>query len=793
MQEKKSVIIVGSGLGGLSAGALLAKQGFKVTVIEKHFQYGGYATMFKRRGSNGKIINFDVSLHGIGNLSKDRNQYKIFDKIGLFDKIEVLRKKETATIVKKNSEVDIYDSWDKYLEDSIERYPEEADGIRALFGFLKDLDHDMEINAYRDKKIPKFYDELSNISIYDFVKKYVNNEEFIYDFCFLWLYYGLQPKQLNALYYCLAWIGYHIGGTYYIKGGGGALSDALVSIIEENNGILIKNEEIETIIENNGKIDKVISKKGKEYYADIYILNGCPIPLVERMNDSDLKKQELENFYRLNPSISLTQLYIGLDDNPEKYGLNKADYFFENTDPDFGFSSIENGDYKTTPMAIVNYNLMDPDLNKDCGFIAITIGDYMKLWPEDKEEYIKQKKFVTNVLCERLYEKFPQVKGHIIALELGTPRTMQRYTDNIGGAVYGFEQSLDGSGYSRPYIKSSFENLYYASAWTQPGGGYEGALRSGIMCSDLIINSKSKNVSNTSKPNDQMISSLYIKGMIAQANKEAAKNVKGIIELYFKDENEHYYVKVDNGKITLVKDTESNVKIICDYKIWKDIGDGNIRGEDAFRRKDLIVEGDLELFSHVPKIFSSNHLTTPEQRHKLIPYASLWIFLTLVPWIFFWILQNYLDPLLISGFAFGWLALLQLFGKPKVMKKNMQLESITLLSFAIYLLWYYFDIYTFNQYGHCISFLLPILLLLFLPIRSMCEEYTVYAYPKIMTDTILFKIINRKITIVWIMVFFIQSIFVDVIFYGYYWNPIFYSFELIGIIFSIVYPKIVLK
>ena len=65
------------------------------------------------------------------------------------------------------------------------------------------------------------------------------------------------------------------------------------------------------------------------------------------------------------------------------------------------------------------------------------------------------------------------------AIELGTPKTMQRYTNNKDWAIYGFSQKLSQAGFDRFYNKSHLKNLYFASAWTFPSGGFEGAMRAG--------------------------------------------------------------------------------------------------------------------------------------------------------------------------------------------------------------------------------------------------------------------------------------------------------------------------
>ncbi len=72
----KNIVIVGSGIGGLAVGAKLSKEGYNVTIIEKHFVAGGYATNFVRKAKTGEKVIFDVSLHGIGDLNEDREFYR---------------------------------------------------------------------------------------------------------------------------------------------------------------------------------------------------------------------------------------------------------------------------------------------------------------------------------------------------------------------------------------------------------------------------------------------------------------------------------------------------------------------------------------------------------------------------------------------------------------------------------------------------------------------------------------------------------------------------------------------
>lgn len=81
------IIIIGSGMGGLTASLKLAKSGKKVALFEKHYVPGGYATNFKRKGKDGNIYNFDSSLHALAGSGKNGAIYPIMDELGILKRV----------------------------------------------------------------------------------------------------------------------------------------------------------------------------------------------------------------------------------------------------------------------------------------------------------------------------------------------------------------------------------------------------------------------------------------------------------------------------------------------------------------------------------------------------------------------------------------------------------------------------------------------------------------------------------------------------------------------------------
>ena len=142
--------------------------------------------------------------------------------------------------------------------------------------------------------------------------------------------------------------------------------------------------------------------------------------------------------------------------------------------------------FETRSFTFVDYSQVDSGLapeGKSVG--AVCCIDYLEDWDKlDKKEYTKRKNEVADTFTKRLDKIIPGFADAIEYLEVGTSRTVKRYTMNPGGAVYGFAQNP-----SKPvsYLNKLPENIYIASAWGKFGGGFSGAIFSGYMTAFDIL------------------------------------------------------------------------------------------------------------------------------------------------------------------------------------------------------------------------------------------------------------------------------------------------------------------
>ncbi len=794
---KYDVIIIGGGLAGLSSALKLSQSGKKIAVFEKHFMAGGYATNFKRRDNDGNLYVFDVALHGIGGLIPGNTFYNHMKGINMVDKVEFLRKKETATIYNNGYEIDVPDTFEKYRDHLVSRYSSYKEKIFDLFKDIYNLKEEMDSG-----KPPVVYQKMQDISLYDYLKSFIDDEKFIEEFSFLWLYYGLPPKKLNALFYMLAWISYHIGGTFYVKGGSGKLSDTFVEEIKKYGGeVYLSNEIVKIDIEGNN-VTSVHTKRGNRYEAEKFIFASDPNHLINLMDNNN--ENVIEYKKKLNNNdvgISLSQLYIGLDCKTTEVGITKADYFISNgVNHEEAYKNILNGNYSDNILGLTSYDVLDPDLNKGVGVFVAVFGDHIKNWPEYKsEEYKRKKEQVTNEILEIVYKSFPNVKEHIKVLELGTPHTMKRYTNNTQGAVYGWEQNIRQGGFNRLSNKSDFNNVFLSGAWTNPGGGFEGAITGGILTAERILREENKAKNNKKLINDDLIEpdmslKQFMIGMTANFDSSTvSKDENYLLEFIF-DDKDIYYIEVKNKKAKLLNkkvDKKSDVIVKTSYKVWYNIAFNGLDGRGAMFDGKLIVLGNADIFINIPKYFNTSSLSDEPIIKKKKLNTIFWLVLTLIPWILSGaIIEFYNDGIGISLFATLYTALIIVFIKPKQFKEITMLEGLTFVSFAIYGMLYKFMPTIFELIGNYILevILIGAFLISALIKKPITVDYSKQSYKDSMTRTKLFTDINIVITLLWAVIFTIQLI-VSLTISG-HWNNLAQVLSIAGLIISYYYPKI---
>jgi hypothetical protein len=178
-------------------------------------------------------------------------------------------------------------------------------------------------------------------------------------------------------------------------------------------------------------------------------------------------------------------MYLGFNTDVEKFGVKYYSNVFQGDDVKTLKDIYNNhhGDWSKRRFIFVDYNKVDSGLapaNKSEGVICAV--DYIEDWEHlNKEDYEAKKEAIAQVLLQRLEKQYPGIRNSIEYCEVSTSKTIKRYTSNPSGSVYGYAQTKDQIGTKRFRNNFLIPNLYFASAWAFPGGGFEGSIQGGFL------------------------------------------------------------------------------------------------------------------------------------------------------------------------------------------------------------------------------------------------------------------------------------------------------------------------
>jgi prolycopene isomerase len=245
----------------------------------------------------------------------------------------------------------------------------------------------------------------------------------------------------------------------------------------------------------------VQTKDGKEFPCRYVVSNAnAPDTFFKLIGKEYLPADYVKKLENMKIGASAYAVYLGVNkDLTGEFPPGIHSYFVNpGWDQAETFRYFTEGIPEKAMFGLINYTMADPtDAPKGKNVIALVSmmpydykGDWLMSQGHDKYQALKEE--VAQKFIERGTKLVPSLKSSIEIMEVGTPRTMERYTLNPKGTIFGWEYSINQSMFKRLAQKTPIGNLYLAGAWTFPGGGQSAVLLSGMQTAKMILKREGK-------------------------------------------------------------------------------------------------------------------------------------------------------------------------------------------------------------------------------------------------------------------------------------------------------------
>ena len=493
----KKVIIIGSGLGGLSTALRLSSEGYKVTILEKHSTPGGRLNQLKEEG-----FTFDL---GPSFMSMSYELRELFKSCGIRNPIELQEldplyqvffegREKPFKIWKDPARLEKeFESVESGLSVKLAHY------LKKASQFFHDTEDKVIKSNYRNTfdyllkltRVPLKHLPYLRRSMWDEVAKNFDSDEVRVIFSLVAFFLGSTPFQTPAIYSLLNYTEMQHDGYWKVKGGMYRIVEEIVKILHEKGVKIVFNSEVVAVANANGKINTILDNRGKQWEADIFISNSDAAAfrgkVLQRKQFSETKLDKMD--WTLAPFT----IYLGVRGKIET--LMHHNYFLRNNFKDYADKIFTSSVSPINPYYYVNVSSKSvPDCAPEgCEnlFILCPVPDRRY-----KDDWSDRDLLADKIISDLSERACFDLESNIIVKKILTPVEWEEMFNLYRGSGLGLAHGIGQVGAFRPRNKDEhFSNLYYVGASTTPGTGLPMVIISSKLVTERIRMDYGQNVS----------------------------------------------------------------------------------------------------------------------------------------------------------------------------------------------------------------------------------------------------------------------------------------------------------
>jgi phytoene dehydrogenase-like protein len=494
-------IVIGSGMGGLTAANVLARrQGWRVLVLEQHFKLGGLTHVFRRHGR----FEFDVGLHYVGEMEPGSPGRTILDRLTDGRLHWQRMPEEFERFVYPGLDFRVPSHPREYERRLAARFPAEAPAIRrylhdvrraargyvlahmadALPGWLRGLYRRLVGGAVR----------LAAMTTASYLERAFRDASLRALLASQWPDYGLPPSESLFGVHALI-VQHYLRGAWYPVGGAKAIAEGLLPAIEQAGGRVLASRKVTGIVLEGGRACGVrvertyLPERGEEVFrAPVIISDAGAANTYLSLLPPDAAPPFAEALARQAPGYSAVTLYLGLRDSPARLGIAGENlWIYESTDHERAVAADGLGSF-----VYLSFPSMKNPQSHGHTAEAVALARYETFeawkaqpWKHREAAYRQLKADISRRILERIEACVPGLGALVEFQELSTPLTMELFQQSPRGAFYGTAARPGRLFAPWTHARSHVQGLYLTGQDVM-SLGILGAMMGGLKCAGVL-------------------------------------------------------------------------------------------------------------------------------------------------------------------------------------------------------------------------------------------------------------------------------------------------------------------